>query len=149
MITRWLEIFNDPRLKVLSIAQRVNASNGILLAESEETANPTEPMRWFGVTDMGMMSEDELRQTLLPYWGYAIVAEIDDIMIEFSLHFGKVVTPTDQTNIPPYYLINGVRECIYQLRLRVKALHIDEWNTWSKDLIIQRLVENGDQVQAL
>ena len=146
MITRWLEIFNDPRLKVLSIAQRVNASNGILLAESEETAKH---VLWFGVTDMGMMGEDELRQTLLPYWGYAIVAEIDDVMVEFSKHLGKVVTPTDQTNIPPYYLINGVRECIYQIRLRVKALHIDEWNTWSKDLIIQRLIENGDQVQAL
>ena len=146
MIARWLDIFNDPRLKVLSIAQRVNASNGILLAESEETAKH---VLWFGVTDMGMMGEDELRQTLLPYWGYAIVAEIDDVMVEFSKHLGKVVTPTDQTNIPPYYLINGVRECIYQIRLRVKALHIDEWNTWSKDLIIQRLIENGDQVQAL
>ena len=63
MIARWLDIFNDPRLKVLSIAQRVNASNGILLAESEETAKH---VLWFGVTDMGMMGEDELRQTLLP-----------------------------------------------------------------------------------
>lgn len=155
MIDRWLQIHDDSRLAFLSPARRVTVANAILLAEAQggygpEPYPPTPtPTRWFEVTDFGMQSEEWLRAKLRlenhPDWN---LVDIDTIMVDFSLVFGKTVTPLDPA-VPPFYLINGVRESIYKLRLRVKALYIDEWNTADREYVVARLRANGDTVQPL
>ena len=150
MIDRWVRIHDDSRLAFLSPARRVTVANAILLAEMQGgSILPSEPAptHWFEVTDWGRQNEEWLRQNLRAD-GYAAweSADIDTIMCEWGKT--KVGTPLDPA-VPPFYLINGQRESIYELRLRLKALHIDEWNTWSRDFVVARLRANGDTVQPL
>ena len=152
MIDRWLAIHSDPRLKALSAAQRVAAANGILLAESGGAAptSPSAPTRWFEVTDFGLQSEEWL-QTKLALEAMdteAGTGDLDRLMVIFAESFGKVVTPIDPA-VPPFYLINGQRESIYELRLRVKAMFDDNWNVMSRNEVVARLRANNDTVQEL
>lgn len=150
MINRWLEIYSDPRLKALTATMRVAAANGILLAEAEGgTGEPSEPDRWFDVTDMGLMSEEMLRAKLNlddPFHADEHNdLDADELMVDFSVTFGKVVTPIDQ-DVPPFYLINGARESIYLLRLRRKEQHDDSWNIAPRSVIVDALRASGDTV---
>ena len=135
-----------------SAAQRVAIALRLLELEHEwafatPPVGPVAPTRWFEVTDDGLQSEEWLRQTLRLN-GYEAwqSADLDSIMCEWGKT--KVVTPLDEA-VPPFYLINGVRESIYELRLRVKALYINEWNTWPRDTVVARLRANNDTVQPL
>jgi len=139
-----------------SAAQRVAIALRLLELEHEwafatpsepPSIGPTTPTRWFEVTDFGLMSEEVLAAKL-GFAGGPEPTDLDDLMVQFAITFGKVVTPLDPA-VPPFYLINGQRESIYQLRLRIKALYIDEWNTWSRDDVVARLRANNDAVQAL
>ena len=138
-----------------SAAQRVAIALRLLELEhewafatpSESPPGPAAPTRFFEVTDWGLRNEEWLRQTL-QLNGYEAwhSADLDTIMCEWGKT--KVVTPLDP-DVPPFYLINGTRESIYELRLRIKALFIDEWNTWSRDEVVARLRVNNDVIQPL
>jgi hypothetical protein len=136
----------------LSVGQRVTTALELMEFEvvGVSPSEPPAPTRWFEVTDYGLQSEEWLRgklstSSVMPY---SPTDDLDTVMVNFAKVYGKVVTPLDPA-VPPFYLINGERESIYQLRLRVKALYIDEWNTWSRDEVVARLRENGDTVQPL
>lgn len=135
----------------ISTAKRWDLAIGLLTLEhaTQAAPGPSEPMRWFGVTDMGMISEEELRQLLLAN-GYLQwqSADVDTVMVEFAMRYGKVVTPIDQ-EVPPFYLINGARESIYLLRLRAKEKYLDWWNTAPREQVVQALRDAGDAIQEL
>ena len=113
----------------------------------EPPTSPTAPTRWFEVADFGLMSEEVLAAKL-GFAGGPEPTDLDDLMVQFAIAFGKVVTPLDPA-VPPFYLINGLRESIYELRLRVKALFDDNWNVMSRDEVVARLRANNDTVQPL
>jgi hypothetical protein len=149
---RWLSIleFIDAKRSNLTPLQRANIAATLAVAEHTPGAvTPPMPTRWFEITDMGLMNEEMLRAKLaLEHPDWLVPPDLDGLMVVFAMGFGKVVTPTDQA-VPPFYLINGGRESIYQLRLRAKALHVDDWNTWPRADILSRLRENGDAIQEL
>ena len=139
-----------------SAAQRVAIALRLLELEHEwafatpsepPSIGPADPTLWFQVTDWGLKNEEWLRQ-ILQLNGYEAwrSADLDTIMCEWGKT--KVVTPLDE-DVPPFYLINGDRESIYQLRLRIKALFDDNWNVMSRDEVVARLRANNDTVQEL
>ena len=114
------------------------------------STGPAAPTRWFEVTDFGLMSEEMLRAKVhLDHMTHNHRdMPLDDLMVDVAVSFGKVVTPLDPA-VPPFYLINGDRESIYQLRLRIKALFDDNGNVMSRDEVVARLRANNDTVQEL
>lgn len=92
MLDRWLELYNDARLKLLTTTQRVAAANGILLAESQGssgTGSSSSPL-YKAEDGSGIVSLQEMREGLrnsTDVWNTAPEEEIVRIYSELT---GKV-----------------------------------------------------------